>query len=249
MVVSTPGATTSTLTLSSTNVSMNGYQYQCQITGCNGVPLISNPAAVTIGGQPTINTQPLSDTVCQGATATFATSASNVSGYSWEVNTGGGFQTITAGSTYQNPNTPTLTISNVTAQMSGYLYQCRITFCGGDTVTQSALLYVQSQAAIVTQPQDVEICSDTIVSFAITTSGIATSYQWQISTDGGSTYTNLANDTSNQNVSTASMTVTHATIVNNGNMYRCVVGSCGGSVTSSPAKISLLPAVISDVCA
>ena len=235
------GATTSTLTLSSTNVTMNGYQYQCQITGCNGVPLITNTAAVTIGGQPTINTQPLNDTVCEGASATFATSAANVSGYSWEVNTGGGFQTIAAGATYQNPNTPTLTISNVTAQMSGDLYQCRIAFCGGDTVTQSALLYVQSLASIVNQPQDVEICSDTAVSFAITTSGIATNYLWQISTDGGSTYANLVNDTSHQNVSTASMTVTHATIVNNGNMYRCVVGSCGGSVTSSPAKITYCP--------
>jgi predicted RNA-binding protein with PUA-like domain len=79
--------------------------------------ITSNVATLTIGGLASITTQPVNDTVCQGANASFFVTAANASTYSWEMDNGSGFQTITASATYQNPATPQLTVVNVTAAM------------------------------------------------------------------------------------------------------------------------------------
>ncbi|NNF36283.1 MAG: hypothetical protein HKN68_19425, partial [Saprospiraceae bacterium] len=83
---------------------------------------------------PTIDTQPLPQTVCEGDDATFTVEASsNMSGgtieYQWQVdiNDGNGFADITNGGNYSGFTTATLTISNTPLSFNGNQYQVIVT--------------------------------------------------------------------------------------------------------------------------
>jgi hypothetical protein len=74
--------------------------------------------------------------------------------------------------------------------------------------------------------------------FSVTASGTGITYQWQISTDGGANYSNIAGAT------TSTYTVSGVTIGMNGNRYRCVVsGTCVPSATSSAAVLTVIAPV------
>lgn len=69
---------------------------------------------------------------------------------------------------------------------------------------------------------------------AVVPGGAALSYQWQLSTDAGTSWTNIANATS------SSISLTGLTSADNGKRYRAVVSATGAaSVTSSPATLTV----------
>jgi hypothetical protein len=78
-----------------------------------------------------------------------------------------------------------------------------------------------------------------IASFSVSATGNAPTYQWQVSTDGGSSFNNVATGSgaNSANYSTAALATT-----DNNNQYRCVASvSCdGSSVTSSVAAITVI---------
>ena len=77
--------------------------------------------------------------------------------------------------------------------------------------------------------------SFTVVATTTPTGGVLT-YQWQVSTNGG---TSFANSVATGNTTA---TVTNATSTGlNGNQYRCIVGADGGavSVTTTPAILTV----------
>ena len=73
---------------------------------------------------PAITGNPPNRTVCAGSNTTFSVTATGATGYQWQVNTGSGFTNLSNGAPYSNVTTNTLTITGVTAGMSGYLYRC-----------------------------------------------------------------------------------------------------------------------------
>ena len=73
---------------------------------------------------PSITGQPSPQTVNEGQSATFSVTATGTGlTYQWQVNTGSSFAYITNGGVYSGANTTTLTITGVTAGMSGYQYR------------------------------------------------------------------------------------------------------------------------------
>ncbi|SNR47317.1 hypothetical protein, partial [Flavobacterium sp. ov086] len=82
----------------------------------SGTPFLGIPPAITVN--------PPNRTLCEGGTTTFPITATNATGYQWQVNTGSGFTNLSNGAPYSGVTTATLTITNVTASMSGYLYRC-----------------------------------------------------------------------------------------------------------------------------
>jgi hypothetical protein len=82
---------------------------------------------------PSITTQPLSSTICEGADATFSLVANNAISYQWQFRTSaaGTFANCPNNATYDNETTAALTVNNVTAAMSGYQFRCIVT--GGTT--------------------------------------------------------------------------------------------------------------------
>jgi len=77
--------------------------------------------------------------------------------------------------------------------------------------------------------------------FTVSASGIPSpTYQWQELTIGGN-WSNLSNGGIYGGVTTASLTITGATISMNGNQYRVVVSNgCGGSSISSVLNLSVI---------
>ncbi|MBS1510790.1 MAG: peptidase, partial [Bacteroidetes bacterium] len=131
-------------------------------------------------------------------------------------------------STGSASTTVTLTGTNTLANGS---YTVTVTGTGTGVPTQTAnLVFTINPGApptISTQPSNVTACSGATVSFNIVASG-ATSYQWQVSTDGGITWNNIVGAT------TTSYSFVAVT-VDNGKQFRCVTSTACAAITNSNA--------------
>ncbi len=223
-IVPTTGATTPTLSLSGVTTAMNGYQYRLTVTTGSGCAINSNTALLTVYATPAITSQPGSQSVCPGATATFSTTATGQGPltYQWQLSTDGGttFAAITGAtaSTYTTPAT--------TAGMNGYIYNVVVSgFCNSPATSNNATLNVYTLPAITTQPVSATICNGAQATFTVTATGSNLTYQWYKSIDGGVTFNAIAGATTN----------THITPVGAlaGQYYVVVSGSCAPSVTSN----------------
>jgi hypothetical protein len=92
-----------------------------------------------LGVAPTITANPPNRTLCVGGSTTFPITASDATAYQWQVNTGSGFTNLTNVAPYSNVTTATLTVTTVTAAMSGYLYRCVASGAGSVTSNQATL--------------------------------------------------------------------------------------------------------------
>lgn len=100
---------------------------------------------VTINQAPHVTSQPTDKSLCVGSNTTFAVSAANATGgYQWQVNNGSGFVNLTNVAPYSNVTTATMSITGVTAGMTGFLYRCVISGASpcGTVSSNSATLIV-----------------------------------------------------------------------------------------------------------
>jgi len=65
-------------------------------------------------------------------------------------------------------------------------------------------------------------------------------YQWQVSTDGGTVWTPLANGAPYSGVTTGALTIASPSVVLNGNLYRAVATNGSGFATSNGATLTVL---------
>jgi hypothetical protein len=231
------GATTTTLTLTGVTAGMNNYQYRCVVTGdCSPTPVNSNAAILTINTATNISTQPLPSTICSGANTSFNVAATGTAlTYQWQVSTDGGitYNTIVNGGVYSGATTNTINITGAIAAMNNYRYRCVISGACSPVNTNGVALTVNALPAISSQPANTAVCAGNAVSFTVAASGTGINYQWQISTDGGASWNNIAG----ANATSYSFT---AALVQNGYQYRCIVsGTCSPSVTSSAATLTV----------
>ncbi|MEP7256192.1 MAG: T9SS type A sorting domain-containing protein [Ferruginibacter sp.] len=240
------GATTATLTLTAVPTTMNTYQYRCVITGTCAPAATSGCGLLTVNTAITITTPPASTTVCAGATATFNVVAAGTSPvYQWQESTNGGgtWNNITNGGIYGGATTATLTLTAVTAGMNTYQYRCVVTGAApcGIVNTTAGTLTVNTAPAITTHPvASTTLCVGGNTAYVVIANGTALTYQWQVSTDGGANYNNIANGGVYAGVTTATLTITGATAVMNTYKYRCVVsGTCTPSVTSNVGTLTV----------
>ena len=219
----------------STDVTLNGANtlnagtYNITVTGTTtGAPTRTALLSFTVqpGTGPAITTQPANQTTCVGSNATFTVAATGT--YQWQVNTGAGFANISGATS------ASFVVSGATAAQSGNSYRCIVTGQCGSTTSSVATLTVNTLPAIVSSPANVAECTGSTVSFAVTASGTALTYQWQVSTDGGATFANITGATA------ATYSIASAVLSQNGNRFRCVVsGACTPSVTSGAATLTL----------
>ena len=228
------GTTTPTLTLASVTSAMNGYEYRCVVSNlCTS--LNSSPASLVVTAVASISSQPTNNTVCIGANTSFSITATGATGYQWQVNDGSGFTNITDGGAYAGTSTSILTITGITASMSGYQYRAVLSSCGPGLNSSAGILTVAEAAGISGQPANTLVCQGTAASFTVTATGAVTGYQWQVSTDGGTTYTNIAGQTG------ATLNLNAVNLSQNNYQYRnSVSGNCG-SVNSTGAILSVNP--------
>lgn len=86
--------------------------------------------------------------------------------------------------------------------------------------------------SVAIQPQSADINEGEIASFSIVAEGGATkAFQWQVSTDGGTSWSDIAGATD------ATYTTQKTTMDMDGNQYRCVVTSGQVAIESDPATL------------
>jgi hypothetical protein len=136
-----PGATSTTLTLADVTSAMNGYQYEAVFTNTIG-SATSFPASLTVNYPPTVTHQPAGQTDGVGGSATFmaAADANPSASVQWQVSTDNGhsFNDL-PGAVFG-----TLTLTGVTAAMSGNEYEAVFTNNLGQATSSEATLTVTS---------------------------------------------------------------------------------------------------------
>jgi hypothetical protein len=229
----TPGGST-VVTLSNTNTLVPGtYNISLQGTATSAstqtttVSFVINP-----GASPAINTQPTNQTICEGANVSFSIAAPTASNFQWQVSTNAGVNWTNI----SGANNATLTLNAVVNTLNGNLYRCQASTICGNTNSNNATLTVSSGVSIVTNPADVDNCVGTNASFTVVgTSPQSINYQWQVSTDGGTNFNNIAGANSSM------LTITNTTTVLNNNRYRCLLttASCTTPSISAAVKLSV----------
>jgi hypothetical protein len=220
-----------TVTLNGTNTLSPG-TYNITITGTAiGASNQTRVIAFTIqpGTGPSITTQPVSQSVCTGAAASFSVTA--IGTYQWQLSADGG-------ATWNNISGATgssYSIASTTAIQSGNQYRCVVSNACGSTQSTAATLSVSASTQITQQPQSVSACVGGTQSFSVAATGGTLNYQWQLSANGGTSWTNISG------ASAATYSLTGITLGMNGNQYRCVVnGTCPPTTaTSNAATLSV----------
>jgi hypothetical protein len=232
------GANSATYTLTGITIAQNGYQYHVIVTGACPGTVTSNNVTLTVGNAPSITTQPTDLTVCEGVNADFTVAASGSGlSYQWQVSTdGGGTYTDIAGATSATYSVP------ATTAISGNRYRVIVTSssCATPSTSNAAILTVNALPTITTQPTSATLCAGSDVTFTSAATGTNIAYQWQVSTDGGTTFTDIAGATS------AAYSITGVTTTLNAYQYHVVVsGTCTPAATSNAATLNVVsPATV-----
>ena len=119
------------------------------------------------------------------------------------------------------------------AKRDGYMYRCVVKDSQGNTATSDgAKLTV---FGITTQPKNVQAKLDSTAKFTVAAKGAGLTYQWQLSANGGSSWSNST--ASGYNTATIKV---KAEAKRDGYMYRCIVkDSSGNEMTSNAAKLTV----------
>ncbi len=229
------GVTTATLTITGITTGMNGYQYRSVLSNTCTVALNSSPAALNVSTVATLTSQPADRTTCEGAILSFSVIASGATSYQWQVNTGSGFVNVSNTAPYSGATTTTLTITGATSAMSGYQYRIVLGSCGSPVNSNAATLTISVPVSITTHPASIAVCEGSNTGFSMAVTGSASVYQWQISTDGGTLFTNISGAT------TSSYNLTGVMMGQNGYRYRIIVTGACGPVTSNIAVLTVNP--------
>jgi hypothetical protein len=183
-----------------------------------------------------ITTQPVAVSAQAGATASFAVAASGVGtlGYQWQRSDDAGATWATiSGATVAVYTTGTLAGTDHAAQ-----FRCVVNDSVSTRTSTTATLSIVTSAVapvIVAQPISVTATVDFTATFAVTASGSPTlTYQWQVSTDDGSTWADVSGATAA--VYTTATLATSASY----DQYRCAVTNSAGTVTSEAAYLIVL---------
>ncbi len=235
------GQTTATLTVPSATLAMSGYQYQVLVYSCAANPITSGVASLTVNQTAAITNQPINSTVCEGVSNSFVISASGSGlSYQWQ-------KATTCGGTFSNiagANSSTLTLTNIATSDAG-AYQVVVTGTCNTVTSNCVTLTVNVPLVINSQPQDAEICLPAnTASFSVSVTGTGLNYQWQESTNGGTSYTNLSNAGVYAGVTTSTLSLSNLTASFNNNKYRVQVGGACSSTSPSAAATLLVNSTV-----
>ncbi len=181
-----------------------------------------------------LTSQPSNVNTCSGNTAVFTVSSSgNNMNYQWQISTNGG-------TTYTNITgevAPALTLANVTPAMNNNRYRCvASSTCTPAITSNAATLTVTASPLITTQPVNTNVCIGSSTSFNIAGSGAGISYQWQISTNGGATFSNITG------ANATTFPIAAPTVSMDGYQYRCIItGTCLPAAVSDVVTLSVNP--------
>src|SRR5439155_666705 len=191
----------------------------------------SNAAALTVNAAPvapTITTQPASQTVTAGQTATFTVTATGTAplSYQWQKN-----GTAIGGATAASYTTPATTAAD-----NGDQFTVVVSNAAGSVTSNAAALTVSSvlvAPTITRQPASQTVSAGQTATFTVTAAGTAPlSYQWQ------------RNGTAIGGATAASYTTPATVTSDSGAQFTVVVSNAVGSETSNAAALTVTSAPV-----
>jgi gliding motility-associated-like protein len=226
---STNLSTTNTLTVENVTTSES---YTCEVTsskGCTGDTFEFN---VDVKELPAITSQPADTYICESETTaefTIVATGDDLT-YAWydsDDNLVG--------------NSATLSLTGLSIANDGDSYYCVVSNDCDSQKSTEAVLYIIEEVAITKDPSSITVADGYNATFSVVASGDPTiTYQWQESTDGGSSWTDLSDGGVYSGTNTATLTLTNVLIATyDGNQYQCVVDNSCTPATSDPATLSV----------
>ncbi|MCW2623062.1 MAG: hypothetical protein JWL64_2664, partial [Frankiales bacterium] len=188
------GATSTSYTTPVVTRTQNGNLYRAVFTNSAGTDTTAAAFLGVNATAPVVSSNPGNRTVTSGATATFSAAATGdpTPTVQWQVSTDGG-------TNYADISGATATTYAVATTYAdrGNRYRAVFTNSAGVATTTAATLTVQAATPVVTDnPADQAVGSGGTATFTAAATGDPTpTVQWQVSTDGGATFGNLAGAT------------------------------------------------------
>lgn len=202
-----------------------GVTYYIAVDGWDGTYgqiTMNLTTSASTGTPPVITSAPASQSVTSGGTVTYSVSASGApTGYQWYFN----------GSPISGETSSSLTLNNVTSSNAGSYYVI-VTNASGSTTSSAATLTILTASVtnqVVTTGHDV----------SLTAPSLTGSYQWQVSSDNGSTWNDVSNNGTYSGATTATLTISGAGSSLDGNDYRYVVTNGVNSSSSGAIGLSV----------
>jgi sugar lactone lactonase YvrE len=184
---------------------------------------------------PVISQQPAAANVIAPTSVSFSVVASGtpVPQYQWQVSTNNG----SSWSDITSATAATYTLATTSTGDSGKVFRARIYNDAGTVFSSPAVLSVSAAGitpSFAQQPLSQSVTAPATATFTVTVNGSPTPVlQWQLSTDGGTTFTNI-------NGATAASYTTPATVAaDSGKRFRVVASNTVGSANSFLAILTV----------
>jgi Domain of unknown function (DUF4091)/Immunoglobulin domain/Immunoglobulin I-set domain len=219
------GATTASYTTPATTTSDSGSTFRVLVSNTAGTAT-SNAATLTVNAvpvAPSITTQPASQTVTAGQTASFSVAATGTAPitFQWQKNGAN-----IAGATTASYTTPPTTTSD-----SGSTFRVVVSNSAGTVTSSAATLTVNAvpvAPSITTQPASQTVTAGQTASFSVAATGTAPlSYQWQ------------RNGVAIGGATSSGYTTPATAGSDNGAQFTVAVSNTAGSVTSNAATLTV----------
>ena len=211
---SSSSATKATFTFTA-KTSHSGNYYRCRITDSGNNEVYTDAVRLYVLS---VTSQPKPQNVVLGETVKFSVTATGAGKkYQW--------QSSADGKTWKNCSSSSATKATFTftskTSHSGNYYRCKVTDSAGNVVyTNVAQLYV---LGVTLNPVNQIVMTGKTVKFATKATGSGVTYQWQVSSDNGSTWS----DCTSASAKKATFTFTGKD-KHNGNYYRCKITDATG---------------------
>jgi hypothetical protein len=204
------------------------------LAGCGGGG--GGPAPVV--DLATISLQPKDQAVVEGGTASFSVVAAGGLGYQWQRSTDNG----ATFSDVPGAGSASVLLPSVALSADGQRFRVRVSNAAGSVDSSSVRLTVtalQKAPTFSTQPASTAVVAPATATFNAGAAGSpAPSLKWQVSVDGGASFSDLAGATG------TSFTTAPTVVGDNGHLYRVVATNSVGSATSAAAVLMVNAAAV-----
>ncbi len=211
---------------------------------------VSNTVSYSVETAPVVTTQPSPPTANLGQPLTFTAVAtgSPVPTAAWQQSTDGGSTWTPATGTVTTKvtgttKTSTLTIASATATDASTQFRAVFTNGAGTVTTNAVTPNVVIPPSVVTQPASQSVAPGSTGTFTAKATGTVLSVQWQVSTDGGGSWSNAPGTPKNSFASRTTITSTYTTsattTANNGAQYRVLFTNAAGTATTNAATLTV----------
>lgn len=212
-------------------------------TNCGKI-ITSNTALLTVNFPPKIKESKLNWSVCENDSVNIPIIAisDGIVEYKWQVSIDGGISwtDLINSNNYSNVNTAMLTIKDAMLTMNNSKYRCVVIGANGTTNSQTISIVVKPKKYIVTTPSKyISTCAleDVIIPVNVNVVSDEYIYQWEMSTNNGNSWTNIADNAVYTGANTSKIKISSISALFNHTLFRCKVSTACKNEYSSNIKI------------